>query len=126
MDAPRTTKDFARSLRRRLSLPEALLWNALKGRRLGGLRFRKQHPVGPYVLDFYCDERKLAVEIDGAGHNFGDPERDGRRDAWLAERGIRTLRIPAAAVLESVDGAARTILEAAQDAPPQGKLRRSR
>jgi very-short-patch-repair endonuclease len=65
MDAPGETRDFARSLRRKLSLPEGLLWRAIKGRKLAGLHFRKQHPIGPYVLDFYCHEAKLAVEVDG-------------------------------------------------------------
>ncbi|WP_240606559.1 DUF559 domain-containing protein [Phenylobacterium kunshanense] len=93
-----------------MSLPEVLLWRVLKGRKMEGLHFRKQHPVGPYVLDFYCDARKLAVEVDGGSHGFGDrPDRDDRRDAWLAERGIRTWRLPASLVLRSVDDAARTI-----------------
>jgi very-short-patch-repair endonuclease len=77
-----------------MSLPEVLLWRVPKGRKMEGLHFRKQHPVGPYVLDFYCDARKLAVEVDGGSHGFGDrPDRDDRRDAWLAERGVRTLRV---------------------------------
>jgi very-short-patch-repair endonuclease len=120
MDAPRTTKDFAQTLRRRMTLPEVLLWRELKGRKLRGLHFRKQHPIGRYVLDFYCDELKLAVEVDGQGHGF-DPDKDERRDAWLASQGVRTLRIRAAAVLQSPDGAALAIL----DAPSQGELSRS-
>ena len=111
MDAPRTTKDFAKGLRRQMSLPEVLLWKAIKGRKLIGLQFRKQHPVGPYVLDFYCDARKLAIEVDGGSHGFGDrPERDGRRDTWLSERGVRTLRLSAALILADVDDATRTIV----------------
>jgi len=110
MDAPRATKDFAKGLRREMSLPEVLLWRAIKGRKLNGLHFRKQHPVGPYVLDFYCDAEKLAVEVDGGGHGFGDrPERDARRDAWLLERGVSTLRLPASLILADVDDATRTI-----------------
>ena len=123
MDAPRTTKDFAKRLRRRMTLPEVLLWRQLRGRALAGLQFRKQHPVGPYVLDFYCHALKLAVEVDGAAHGFV-PERDERRDAWLAERGVRTLRLRAAAILQCPDGAALMIQEfARQDAPPQGSSR---
>src|SRR5581483_12302097 len=100
MDGPRVTKDRAKGLRRTLSLPEVLLWKALKGGAIDRLQFRKQHPIGPYVLDFYCHAVKLAVEVDGASHGFGDrPGRDGQRDAWLAERGIRTLRLPASLVL---------------------------
>jgi very-short-patch-repair endonuclease len=111
VDASSETRDFAKSLRRRLTLPEGLLWRAIKGRKLAGLYFRKQHPIGPYVLDFYCDGMKLAVEVDGQSHGFGDrPERDERRDLWLAEKGIRTLRISAVTVLRDVDDARRTIL----------------
>src|SRR6201996_6034196 len=110
MDGSRVTKDRAKALRRTMSLPEVLLWKALKGRAVDRLHFRKQHPIGPYVLDFYCDAAKLAVEVDGAGHGFGDrPERDERRDAWLAAQGIDTLRLPASLILRDVDAAVRTI-----------------
>ena len=110
MDGSRVTKDRAKALRRAMSLPEVLLWKAIKGRRVDGLHFRKQHPVGPYVLDFYCDAAKLAIEVDGSSHGFGDrPERDERRDAWLAAQGIATLRLPAALILRDVDDTVRTI-----------------
>ncbi|HEY3696644.1 endonuclease domain-containing protein [Phenylobacterium sp.] len=111
MDAPRTTKDHAKALRGRMSLPEVLLWKAIKGRKLQGLHFRKQHPMGPYILDFYCEALRLAVEVDGASHDFGDrPGRDERRDAWLRAQGVTTLRLSAALILEDVDDATRTIL----------------
>lgn len=55
MEAPGRTRLFARALRGKMTLPEVLLWKALKGRQLNGLHFRRQHPLGPYVLDFYCD-----------------------------------------------------------------------
>ena len=94
-----------------MSLPEVLLWKAIKGRQLQGLHFRKQHPIGPYVLDFYCDAEKLAVEVDGSSHDFGDrPVRDDRRDAWLRAQGIATLRLPASLVLRDMDAAIRAIL----------------
>lgn len=110
MDGSRVSKDRAKQLRRAMSLPEVLLWKALKGRNLRGLQFRKQHPLGPYILDFYCDACQLAVEVDGATHHFGDrPAQDGRRDAWLLARGVRTLRISARCVLTDVDDAVRTI-----------------
>ena len=110
MDAPRITKDRAKTLRHQMSLPEVLLWKALKGGAIDRLRFRKQHPLGPYILDFYCDAAKLAVEVDGASHGTEDrPERDARRDARLAEQGIATLRLPASLVLRNVDAAMRTI-----------------
>src|SRR3546814_15875046 len=97
-----------------MSLPEVLLWKVLKGRS-GGLKFRRQYPVGDYVLDFYCSGAKVAVEIDGIAHDMGErPLRDARRDAWLAEQGIEVVRIPAAEVLKSPDSAAEAIVRYCQ------------
>ena len=93
------THKRARRFRKALNGPELGLWVRLKGRQLGGYHFRRQHPAGPYILDFFCSEARLAVEIDGDSH--GSPEaqaHDKRRDAWLAARGIRTLRIGASAL----------------------------
>ena len=105
----------ARQFRRDMSLPEVLLWNALRGGRLDGLKFRRQHPIGPYVIDFYCPSAHLAVEIDGGAHTAEDrPEKDAIRDLRLAERGVHTLRISASEVLRSVDDTVSTILETAR------------
>ena len=93
--------DKARDLRRDMSLPEVQLWQALRGEKLGGLRFRRQHPIPPYVLDFYCAGVRLAVEIDGDSHD-GRAAQDARRDAFLLELGIRTLRVPARDVLNDL------------------------
>jgi very-short-patch-repair endonuclease len=112
-------------LRQKLSLPEVLLWVQIKGRKLDGLHFRRQHPLGPYILDFYCDEAKLCVEVDGYSHGTANrPERDKARDAFLAGIGVRTLRLSASTVLDSVDAAMSTILVAARHrgAPPLGEL----
>jgi len=104
----------ARALRRELSLPEILLWQQLR-RKGTGHKWRKQHPAGPYDLDFYCDAAKLCVEVDGEAHDRGDrPARDARRDAWLAAHGITTLRIPAAEVLNNLDGVLLHITETAR------------
>jgi very-short-patch-repair endonuclease len=98
-----------------MSLPEVLLWNGLRGRRLGGLLFRRQHPVGPYVLDFYCPSARLAVEVDGGAHDHPDQvRRDAARDEFLVARGIRVLRLPATIVLRDMDAAGRAIEAAAQ------------
>jgi very-short-patch-repair endonuclease len=59
------TFERARELRRQMSLPEIVLWQALRKARLGGLRFRRQHPIGPYIVDFYCPAARLAIEVDG-------------------------------------------------------------
>jgi len=89
----------ARRIRRKLSLPEALLWRELRGSPLG-VKMRKQHPVGPYVIDFYCAQAKTGFEVDGIAHDMGSrPEHDERRGIWLAEQGISLVRIPAKDVL---------------------------
>jgi very-short-patch-repair endonuclease len=115
MDAPRPTIQRARELRRKLTPPEARLRIALRNWRQG-LHFRRQHPLGPYVLGFYCDAAKLAVEIDGASH-LNRIDQDERRDRWLAARGVRTLRIRAIEVRDNVDGAVAMIRAAAAQRP---------
>jgi very-short-patch-repair endonuclease len=102
MRAPKETIDNARRLRRALSPPEARLWSRLRARAPGMPAFRRQHPIGPYVLDFYCAKARLAVEIDGMSHDLGDrPQRDIRRDAWLGSQGVTVMRIPAKPPMES-------------------------
>jgi very-short-patch-repair endonuclease len=104
MRAPDSTIIRARRLRRRLSPPEAQLWIRLRARGPGRPLFRRQHPIGPYILDFYCARARLAIEIDGGSHDMGDqPERDARRDAWLLERGIETIRVRVADLRQSFD-----------------------
>jgi very-short-patch-repair endonuclease len=108
----------ARKLRRTMSLPEVLLWQALR-ERPAGLKFRKQHPSGAYILDFYCADARLAIEIDGEAHSRGDrPGRDGARDVWLDGHGIATLRIPAVELLRDLDAAMRWILHIARSRLP--------
>jgi very-short-patch-repair endonuclease len=83
--------------------PELRLWNVLRTGP-GGFKYRRQHPVGRYVLDFYCHEARLAVEVDGLSHEFGDrPARDAARDGWLERQGIGVLRISAEAVRTQLD-----------------------
>ncbi|WP_113891334.1 endonuclease domain-containing protein [Roseiarcus fermentans] len=107
MRAPSSTVAAAKTLRRNLSVPEAMLWSRVRTRSPEFPAFRRQHPVGLYVLDFYCAKAKLAIEIDGRAHEAQDrPERDARRDAWLRAVGIEVLRIPARDVLTNPDKAA--------------------
>ncbi len=92
-----------------MTAPEVKLWSLLRGRRP---RFRRQHPVGPYILDFFCPERRLAVEVDGAGHDHPtQAAHDADRGLWLEQRGIRVIRFAAAAVLddEGVEGVLQAI-----------------
>ena len=87
-----------------MSLPEVLLWQRLKGWRADGIHVRRQHPIGAYILDFYCDERRLAIEVDGAFHLEGTrPLYDARRDEWLKQQGIRVLRISAQLVMRDIE-----------------------
>ena len=89
----------AKQFRRELTKPELMLWQYLRTSP-SGHKFRKQHPAGPYVLDFFCARANLAIEVDGAAHNTDvRAMRDIARDAWLSERRIDTLRIPAIDVL---------------------------
>lgn len=110
LHGPKETQKRAAKLRRDLSLPEVLLWLELR-KRPAGLRFRKQHPAGVYVLDFFCPQHSLAVEVDGEAHERGDrPERDLARDAWLTSEGVRVLRISASEVLGNMEGVVRHIV----------------
>ncbi|MGN7161015.1 endonuclease domain-containing protein [Sphingomonas sp. SAFR-052] len=99
-----------------------LLWQRLR-LEPHGLKFRRQHPVLTYVLDFYCARARLVVEIDGEAHNRGDrPARDVERDAALASYGLTVRRIPARDVLADADAAAAAIVETALPLHP--RLRR--
>jgi very-short-patch-repair endonuclease len=100
----------ARRLRRNMSLPEVLLWRVLRGSP-AGLKFRRQHPTGPFDLDFYCSDARLAIEVDGQAHERGDrPAGDAARDRWLRDKGIETMRIPTVEVLRDVEGVLRAIV----------------
>jgi len=89
----------ARKLRREMSLPEVLLWQALRCRP-GGFKFRRQVPLAPYTVDFACLSARLVIEIDGEAHNRADvPRRDCVRDADLRDQGFVVLRVTARDVL---------------------------
>ena len=127
------TLSAARRLRREMSPPEVRLWLRLRAPGSGLPRVRRQHPLGPYVLDFHYPAAKLCIEVDGAAHGMADaPARDARRDAWLATRGVETLRIAAAEVMADPDQIAWAVLQAAMArakpppsaAPPPPPLRR--
>jgi len=118
LHGPKSTQKFARHLRRNLSLPEVLLWQELR-KQPAGLRFRRQHPAGPYVLDFFCPRWRLVVEVDGAVHERGDrPERDAIRDQWLQSQKLRVCRIAAEDVLQDLDAVVRHIVVTARGELP--------
>ena len=107
-----TPTPHARALREHQTPPEAVLWSHLRARRLGGLKFRRQHPLGPFVADFYCREAGLIVELDSSYHTR---ERDAARDAWCTQRGVETLRVTAGDLARSPDAVLRTILQRARE-----------
>ena len=94
----------ARRFRRQLSLSEMLLWGLLRLKRRE-LRFRKQHPIGPYVADFYCPAAKMVIEVDGATHDATQAA-DARRDAYMESLGLKVIRVAAADVLADPAGVA--------------------
>ena len=124
MRAPPKTFSRARELRHAMSLPEIVLWQALRKRRLAGLRFRRQHPIGPYILDFYSPYARLAVEVDGLSHDAAlQVQYDERRQGWLAARGVKVLRVRASDVLRDED--LERVVAAIENAvaAPSGSLR---
>ena len=104
----------ARVMRRALTPPEARLWVRLRRRSLDGLKFRRQHPAGPYVLDFYCPEAMLAVEVDGESH-ADRAVHDARRTRWLERQGIAVIRFPAESVRTNLGAVLDVIAERARD-----------
>ena len=99
-----------------MSTPEARLWSRLRERMPGKPVFRRQHPIGPYVLDFYCAKASLAIEIDGISHDMADrAQRDVRRDAWLKKQGVTVMRIAAAELMHSIDETADAIVRMAAE-----------
>jgi len=102
--------DFARKLRREMTEAEKVLWGKLRGHRLAGHHFRRQHPIGRYVADFVCLDARLVVEVDGGQHSESDY--DERRTEWLDSEGFEVLRLWNNEVLRNTEGACLTILEA--------------
>jgi very-short-patch-repair endonuclease len=90
----RLKRDAARRLRAEASDAERKLWSRLRRKQMALLRFRRQHPIGPYIVDFYCSAAKLVVELDGAQHGEDKAVAyDRARTEWLEARGFHVLRI---------------------------------
>ncbi|HYD87988.1 MAG TPA: DUF559 domain-containing protein [Vitreimonas sp.] len=115
-DGEKRSRAFAKQLRRRMPRSEALLWSYIRKRALNGARFRRQHPIGPYIADFACIAAKLVLEVDGVTH--WTPEElahDARRTKYLEQQGWRVLRVTNADVYDNLSGVWETI---AQHLPP--------
>jgi very-short-patch-repair endonuclease len=112
---PSSTVKRSKKLRKEMTKPEIMIWQLLR-QSPNGHKFRKQHPAGPYSLDFFCAKANLAIEIDGFAHDTGGrPARDAQRDKWLRDHRIDTLRIPAIDVLKDAQCAAEAIIATVED-----------
>jgi adenosylmethionine-8-amino-7-oxononanoate aminotransferase/very-short-patch-repair endonuclease len=126
-DLPSESIKFARSLRRSQTDAESLMWRLLRDRGLGGFKFRRQHPMPPYTLDFYCHDAALVVELDGGQH--ADSRHDEERDAWLRARGLQVLRFWNNQVLQETESVLEAVWHALVENPrphPQPLSRRER
>ena len=101
----------ARSLRSKSTAAEDRLWSHLRDRQLGGLKFVRQAPIGPYFVDFLCRKRKIVVEVDGGTHSTA-PEvaRDAARSSYLEAQGYRIFRAHNLEIAENIDGILETLL----------------
>jgi very-short-patch-repair endonuclease len=103
----------ARRLRREMTDAERKLWYAVRARRLARLGFRRQVPIGPFIVDFFCPEHRLIIELDGSQHGTDEALRyDAERTEWLAANGYRVMRFWNREVLTNLDGVPTAILEA--------------
>jgi adenine-specific DNA-methyltransferase len=114
---------FARALRKNATDAERHLWNALRGRRLAGFKFRRQRPFGPYVCDFICLEASIVVELDGSQH-VERSDYDTRRDAFIRSYGYRVLRFWNADVIERTENVVETIFAALEHRDMDGRFDR--
>ena len=107
-------RDFAKQLRMNMTDAERVLWRHLRAHRLNGHKFRRQHPIGPYIVDFVNVSAKLIIEADGGQHN--ERAHDVERDAWLKSQGFRILRFWNNEILTETESVLTTILKAIEDA----------
>ncbi len=109
---------FAKAMRQEMTKAEARLWLRLRKPGIEGLRFRRQTPIGPYIVDFLCPQKRLIVELDGEQHGLHvAAQRDLSRDAWLSDQGYRILRFWNSDVMSNLDGVCDTIWAAGSEQP---------
>ncbi|MBQ1178124.1 MAG: endonuclease domain-containing protein [Bacteroidaceae bacterium] len=111
-------------LRNKGTAAEATLWHGLKGRQIEGMRWRRQFGVGPYILDFYCPQLHLCIELDGAQHyTIQGEENDLQREEWLLQvHGIRTIRFENKDIFNNYDGVIENIREVTKEILGSAKL----
>ena len=122
-NVPRYVVGIARRLRQRPTDAEEILWACLRNRRTTGAKFRRQHPLGRYIADFYCQDARLAVELDGGVHDIvAQGEYDAIRQEELEQRGVRVLRIRNAEVTNDLPATLRRIVEVLKTPSPPAPL----
>lgn len=105
MKADPRIRTFAKQMRRSMTEAETILWSKLRGRQRNGWQFRRQHPVGHFILDFACVKAHLAIEVDGATHSEdAELRHDKQRSAYLQSKGWDMLRVQNADVYDELDG----------------------
>jgi very-short-patch-repair endonuclease len=109
---PTRTREQSRELRRSSTDAEQKLWLHLRAGRLNGLKFRRQHPVPPYIVDFFCEAKKLVVELDGSQHGEAT---DQARTKFLESRGLKVLRYWDNEVLQQMEAVLEAVLSAAEN-----------
>jgi very-short-patch-repair endonuclease len=113
-----------KQLRENLTSAEALLWVNLKNSQLEGKKFRRQHGIGPFFVDFYCPECRVAVELDGEGHlSITGAEADQKRTEFLERFNVRVVRFENRDVFENLEGVLETIRRALETTPPFAEKR---
>ena len=116
--------DLRKSLRNNATIPEAILWRRLKDKQVNGLKFRRQFGVGPYVLDFYCPEIRLSIELDGEVHNnYSAENHDNIRTSFLNENNIKELRFKNDVVYHNIEGIVEESLRYQQRMKEEGKTK---
>ncbi len=113
-----TILQHARDNRHPQTPAEAKLWQLIRNRNLDGYKFRRQHPIGYYIVDFYCHESKLIVEVDGRSHD-NQIAYDEQRTTWLQSEGFRVIRFTNEQVMRNVVSVTEEILKACREVEPQ-------
>jgi very-short-patch-repair endonuclease len=110
------TTQIAKNLRKTCTIAERLLWGHLRAKQVEGYKFRRQEPIGNYVVDFVCFEKRIIIEVDGSQHQI-EKDKDSKRDKWFKEQGFRVLRFWNNEVLRNLEGVLELIRESCLDHP---------
>jgi very-short-patch-repair endonuclease len=114
---PDNITQIAKNLRKTSTIAERLLWRHLRAKQMDGHKFRRQEPIGNYVVDFVCFEKRIVIEVDGSQHQI-EKDKDRLRDKWLKKQGFKVLRFWNNDVLKNMEGVYEVIKESCLSHPP--------